>query len=526
MKLLPKVNPKNTSSWKQLAKKAIELKQTHLRDLFRKDDHRFDTFHTKDMGILLDYSKNLIDKEVMDSLLNLAIESKLSDAIESFRNQEAINETEGRKVLHTSLRVFAKNAYTKEDKLAVELRGEIKELCDKIHSNEISNRFGEKFDTIINIGIGGSFLGPSFLYDALRLENRKMQLHFVSNIDPQDLQYVLSRVNLDTTLFLLVSKSFGTQETLVNGEALKRILEEKSWKEEEIAMHFFGVTSNFEKAISWGLKKENLLLTPNWVGGRFSVWGSVGFSVALAYGFHLFDEVLVGAAEMDEHFFNKSFDKNLPVLLALLGVWNVNFLDINNTIVVPYDSLLRKFPSYLQQMIMESNGKTIDRNGKKVEYSTSPIYWGEIGTDAQHSFFQLLHQGNISSSIDFLVAKKSKSQNIERHKKLQFNLLAQSAALAFGKEKKGAIAESELYKQFEGNTTSNLMLFDELNPKMIGKLMALYEHQTFVQGVLWNIFSFDQWGVELGKNIAKQLENNQLPYDFDSSTKGILEKIS
>ncbi|CAG0892526.1 unnamed protein product [Cyprideis torosa] len=477
-------------------------------------------------GILLDYSKSLMDAEVLSHLVQLAEDSGLKQAMQDFRNGATINETENRKVLHTALRCPENALDSEEAKWAFGVRKEMKKWVEAIHQGDYTSVSGKKFTHVVNIGIGGSYLGPRFLHDALRLRESKMDLHFISNVDPQNLDDVLQRVPLDTTLFILVSKSFGTIETLSNAAVIKDILLKEDWGQEAVGKHFIGISSNVEKAVAWGLREENILPLPDWAGGRFSVWGSVGLGLALAYGMDAFEGILNGAHQMDQHFFHAAYKENLPIVLALIGIWNVNFLDINNKTLVPYDSLLRLLPSYLQQMVMESNGKSANRDGEPINYQTSPIYWGEIGTDAQHSFFQQLHQGTVATAMEFMLPKTTQSAQKDLERVLQYNCLAQASSLAFGKDDNESDAQDPLnaYRQFPGNVPSTMLVYDALTPEMLGKLIALYEHQTFVQGIVWNIFSFDQWGVELGKKVAQSLENVD-EAALDSSTRNLLKRL-
>lgn len=528
MSPLSRINPTTTAAWSSLQRHADDIKQLHLKQLFETDPERFKKLHLERMGILYDYSKNRIDTKTVEFLLALAQEVGLKESMNSFQKGEVINETEKRKVLHTALRTPTAEAFLEEEKWASLVRAQMKKMVDSVRNGERTSYNGKAFTDIVNIGIGGSYLGPRFLHKALELKEAKLNLHFISNVDPQNLEAILKKLNLDTTLFIVVSKSFGTIETLSNAEVIRKKYLDLGLDSEQLSRHFLGITSNEEKAVKWGLDAQSLLSLPDWAGGRFSLWGSVGIGVALAYGMETFEAILNGASEMDKHFFSADFSENLPVLLGLLGIWNVNFLGCNNKTLVPYDNALQLFPSYIQQMIMESNGKSVDRNGQEINYSTSPIYWGEIGTDAQHSFFQLLHQGTVETLVEFLLPKKSLASEESLHKTLQYNCLAQSAALAFGADDTSNIDgnssetwELSDFRKFPGNTPSSLIVYESLTPEMIGRLIALYEHQTFVQGALWNIFSFDQWGVELGKHLALDMQSGSYNASFDSSTAGL-----
>ena len=529
--MLPKINPTQTNSWKELLNHKNRLEKTSIQQLFKDSKtNRFEEFHIENDGILLDFSKNKLDAESFQSLLSLAEECKLKNAIQSMFGGEIINETEQRAVLHPLLRYQNRAEYKNiNDELFDKIDAVKKQM--QIFSDAVINKThlgftGKPITNVINIGIGGSDLGPRFVCDALKNYNTRLKVHFVSNVDASDILQVLEKVNPETSLFLIASKTFTTDETMTNAHLAKKWFLHQVKDEKAIEKHFVALSTATEKAQEFGIKKENIFEMWDWVGGRFSLWGSVGLSICLAVGYTNFELLLKGSNKMDQHFTTASFGKNIPVILALISIWYNNFWNYSSYAVLSYDANLKLLVSFLQQMEMESNGKYIDRNNEKIDYQTNPIIWGETGTDAQHAFFQLLHQGTKIAPADFLVAKSTSHKEKESHKKLLSNFLAQTQALAFGNlDKKDSLSS---HKIFEGNRPSNSIVYNELSPEILGKLIAMYEHKVFVQGVIWNIFSFDQWGVELGKVIAKSIYeeikvNNTS--NFDDSTNGLMRHL-
>ncbi|MFS4492502.1 glucose-6-phosphate isomerase [Maribacter sp. 2308TA10-17] len=541
---LPNFNPTTTQAWKKLADHYNQKKESHMKSLFSDDDDRASRFSIKWNDFLVDFSKNRITEETMQLLLQLADEVNLKEAITNQFGGAVINETEGREVLHTALRAKESDAITVDGVNVVpevyEVKKHIKKFTDSIISGESKGYTGKSFTDVVNIGIGGSDLGPAMVTEALKFYKNHLKVHFVSNVDGDHVQEVLRELNPETTLFVVVSKTFTTQETLSNATTIKEWFLE-SGSQKDIAKHFAAVSTNTKKIAEFGIAQENVFPMWDWVGGRFSLWSAVGLSIALAVGFENFDALLKGANEMDEHFKNEDFDKNIPVVLALLSIWYNNFYGAETEAIIPYTQYLSRFSAYLQQGIMESNGKSIDRDGNRVNYETGTIIWGEPGTNSQHAFFQLIHQGTKLIPADFIGFKKSLYGNTDHHNKLMANFFAQTEALMNGKtgdevrteleEKK--LTETEIqkllpFKKFEGNNPTNTILIDRLTPNSLGALIALYEHKIFVQGILWNIFSYDQWGVELGKQLAgttlKDLENFEIS-KHDSSTTQLLQSF-
>lgn len=541
---LPNFNPTTTLAWKKLADHYTETKKSHMKSLFSEEASRADDFSIKWNDFLVDFSKNRITEETMQLLLQLANEVNLKDAIGKYFGAEAINQTEGRAVLHTALR--AKESDTIEvDGVNVvpevyEVKEHIKKFTDSIISGKSKGYTGKSFTDVVNIGIGGSDLGPAMVTEALKFYKNHLKVHFVSNVDGDHVQEVLRDLNPETTLFVVVSKTFTTQETLSNATTIKEWFL-KSGSQEDIAKHFAAVSTNAEKIAEFGISAEYVFPMWDWVGGRFSLWSAVGLSVALAVGFENFDALLKGANGMDEHFKNEDFDKNIPVVLALLSIWYNNFYGAETEAIIPYTQYLSRFSAYLQQGIMESNGKSVDRDGNRVNYETGTIIWGEPGTNSQHAFFQLIHQGTKLIPADFIGFKKSLYGNTDHHNKLMANFFAQTEALMNGKTRDEVraeleskdMSESEIqkllpFKVFEGNNPTNTILIDKLTPESLGSLIALYEHKIFVQGVLWNIFSYDQWGVELGKQLAgntlKDIEGSVIS-KHDGSTMQLLQSF-
>ncbi len=538
---LPKTNPTSTEAWKALAKHQKETEQLHLRELFKADENRAEKFHIKWNDFFVDYSKNRIGSETLDLLLRLADEVNLRQSIGNYFNGDLINETEGRAVLHTALRT------SKDDKVMVgsenvvtevyQVREQIKVFSDAVISGQKKGYTGKAFTDIVNIGIGGSDLGPAMVTEALKFYKNHLKVHFVSNIDGDHVHEVLKELDPETTLFVVVSKSFTTQETLSNALTIKRWFL-KHAEPKDVARHFVAVSTNLEKIEEFGIAAENVFPMWDWVGGRFSLWSAVGLSIALAVGYEGFSDLLEGAHEMDVHFRDADFKKNIPVILALLSIWYNNFYGAETEAIIPYTQYLHRFSAYLQQGIMESNGKSVDREGNRVGHETGTIIWGEPGTNSQHAFFQLIHQGTKLIPTDFIGFKKPLHGDRDHHEKLMANFFAQTEALMNGKTKEEVREELKQqghnddlinsllpFKVFEGNKPTNTILIEKLTPKSLGALIALYEHKIFVQGVIWNIFSYDQWGVELGKQLAKNILHdiqNLDVGDHDGSTLQLL----
>jgi glucose-6-phosphate isomerase len=495
---LPSVNPIKTRAWKALENHFQKINARQMQQVFTEDSSRADNFKIEWQDFYLDYSKNKIDAETISLLLNLAEEVKLKDAIQQQFSGAKINETEDRAVLHTALRDFET------------MKPEVKDTLQKMQyfSKEIisGNHKGftrKAIKDVVNIGIGGSHLGPEMATEALQFYKNHLKIHFVANIDGDAVAETLKILDPETTLFIIVSKSFTTQETLVNATVIRNWFLEKA-SESDIQKHFVAVSANVVGAKDFGISEDNIFPMQDWVGGRFSLWSAVGLSISCAVGFNNFEAMLKGAFEADKHFKSEEFNTNIPVILALLSVWYNNFFKAESEAVVSYSNYLHKLVPYLQQAVMESNGKSVDRNGEKVNYQTGTIVWGSVGTNAQHAFFQLLHQGTKLIPTDFIGFCEPLHGNIENNNILMANFFAQTEALWEGTHNKTV---ENFFKSFEGNKPTNTLLIKELTPKNLGSLIALYEHKLFVQGIIWNIFSFDQWGVELGKTVAKDTKN-------------------
>lgn len=517
---LPNINPTITQAWRKLAEHYNQTKENLIKTQFNGDAKRAADFTIKWNDFLVDFSKNRINQETMDLLYQLAEEVKLKDAIGKYFGAHNINQTEGRAVLHTALRAKESDVIDVDGVNVVseiyEVKERVKKFTDSIISGESKGYTGKSFTDVVNIGIGGSDLGPAMVTEALKFYKNHLNVHFVSNVDGDHVQEVLRNLDPETTLFVVVSKTFTTQETLSNATTIKDWFL-RSASQSDVAKHFAAVSTNTEKIADFGISEANVFPMWDWVGGRFSLWSAVGISIALAVGFENFDALLKGANEMDEHFKNEDFDQNIPVVLALLSIWYNNFYGAETEAIIPYSQYLSRFSAYLQQGIMESNGKSIDREGNSVNYETGTIIWGEPGTNAQHAFFQLIHQGTKLIPADFIGFKKSLYGDSDHHNKLMANFFAQTEALMNGKSadevrselqgKNMSSAEIQKllpFKIFEGNNPTNTILIDRLTPSSLGALISLYEHKIFVQGVIWNIFSYDQWGVELGKQLAGQ----------------------
>ena len=528
-------NPTKTTSWEKLTNHFNEIKNHKIVDFFNADKLRSEKLLIKWNDFYVDFSKNRINKETINLFSELLEEINLKDSINKYFDGGIINKTENRAVLHTALRSKINTGIKDE---GVDIYSNIKEVNKKIHkfSDSIISGFrkghtGKPFTDVVNIGIGGSDLGPSMVVDSLKFYKNHLNTHFVSNVDGDHVNEVIKKLNPETTLFVIVSKTFTTQETLSNANTIRNWFLKNGAKNKDITKHFIAVSTNTEKVVSFGIDKHNIFPMWNWVGGRFSLWSAVGISISLSVGYDNFTKLLDGANEMDNHFRNTKFEKNIPVMLACIGIWYNNFFNCESESVITYSQYLNQFAAYLQQASMESNGKSVDRDGKKVNYSTGQIVWGEPGTNSQHAFFQLIHQGTKLIPTDFIGFAQSLHGNVDHQNKLISNFIAQTEALMKGKSLSEVEASDKRtftnpFKVFEGNKPTNTILIDKLTPKSLGKLIALYEHKIFVQGVIWNIFSYDQFGVELGKKLANtildEIENN-LSNNHDDSTNKLMK---
>lgn len=534
--MFPTIKPDRTKAWTALESHYKQIKTWKLKDLFKNDPSRFDNFSITFGDILVDYSKNIITSETLRLLLDLARECELQEAIAAMFNGEKINMAEGREVLHTALRNFSGKAVMADGKdVMPEVKAvneQMRSFCAKIHNGEWKGYTGKKIKYIINIGIGGSDLGPFMVTEALKpywVEG--IQTWFVSNVDGTHIIETLKKVNPEETLFLIASKTFTTQETMTNAHSARNWFLQGA-SEKDVAKHFVALSTNETEVVKFGIDKENMFEFWDWVGGRYSLWSAIGLSIALTIGYDNYEELLKGAHHTDNHFRNTSFDKNIPVLLALIGLWYTDFFGTQTEAILPYDQYMHRFAAYFQQGNMESNGKSVDRNGDKVNYATGPIIWGEPGTNGQHAFYQLIHQGTVIVPCDFIAPAISHNPVGDHHQKLLSNFFAQTEALMNGKTKEEVEKEMKPgsfavpYKTFDGNRPTNSILIKKITPFNLGQLIALYEHKIFVQGVIWNIFSFDQWGVELGKQLAStilpELSNDEPVKDHDSSTNGLI----
>ena len=539
---LPNINPTHTTAWKKLKEHYADMKNVSMKEMFAYDEARAEKFHIQWNDFLVDYSKNIISEETLTLLQELAKEVQLKSAMEKYFSGENINQTEDRAVLHTALRAPQTATIVVEGENVVpeiyQVKNKMKRFCTEVISGERKGYTGKSFTDIVNIGIGGSDLGPAMIVEGLQFYKNHLNLHFVSNVDGDHVNDVIKNLNRETTLFVIVSKTFTTQETLTNSETIRTWFL-KSANQEDVAKHFVAVSTNIQKVTDFGINPNTIFPMWDWVGGRFSLWSAVGLSISLAVGFDNFDDLLKGANEMDEHFKTTEFDQNIPVVLALLSIWYNNFFGAESEALIPYTQYLQKLAPYLQQGIMESNGKSVARNGETVNYQTGTIIWGEPGTNSQHAFFQLIHQGTKLIPTDFIGFIKPLYGNQDHHDKLMSNFFAQTEALMNGKteaqvkaefEKQNIIGEKAAFllpfKVFAGNKPTNTFLIQKLTPKNLGSLIAMYEHKIFVQGIIWNIFSYDQWGVELGKQLANSILdeiNAKEINNHDSSTKLLLE---
>ena len=518
---LQNTNPTSTASWKKLQQHFERLQNASMKQMFQNDASRAEKFHIQWNDFLVDYSKNIIDEQTIELLVALANEVHLSDAINQYFSGELINKTEDRAVSHTALRASTEqDTAVNGDYVFAEInsvKNKIKDFTNEVVNGSRKGFTGKPFTDIVNIGIGGSDLGPAMVVEALQFYKNQLDVHFVSNVDGDHVHEVIKKLNPETTLFVIVSKTFTTQETLTNSETLRKWFL-KSATQEDVAKHFVAVSTNIQNVTAFGIHPDNVFPMWDWVGGRFSLWSAVGLSISLAVGYDNFEKLLKGANEMDRHFKTTPFDKNIPVILALLSIWYNNFFGAETEALIPYSQYLQKLAPYLQQGIMESNGKSVDRDGNPVNYQTGTIIWGEPGTNSQHAFFQLIHQGTKLIPTDFIGFIKPLHGDSNHHDKLMSNFFAQTEALLNGKTEdqinaefsKANISESQStfllpFKVFTGNKPTNSLLIDKLTPESLGSLVALYEHKIFVQGIIWNIFSYDQWGVELGKQLANSI---------------------
>ena len=539
---LKKIDPTKTKSWDNLNSHYKTIKSSSISGFFKENPFRSDDFKIEWEDFYVDFSKNIINSKTIKLLIELCKEVDLKNSIDKYFSGVKINSTENRSVLHTALRtkekIFLENIDISNN--IKEVKSKLKKFANKIISGKFKSSSEKKITDIVNIGIGGSDLGPVMVTHALKHYSNHLKIHFISNVDGDHVVETLKKINPETTLFIIVSKTFTTQETITNANSVKKWFLSK-YPNGDVSKHFIAVSSSIEKAKKFGISENYIFPMEDWVGGRFSIWGSVGLSIMLSIGPDNFEEILEGAYEMDQHFKDKPFEENIPVILALISIWYNNFFNAETEVVIPYSEYLKLLPSYLQQAVMESNGKNYDRNGNPVSYETGNIIWGSTGTNSQHAFFQLLHQGTKFIPSDFIGFIEPLNNKNDHHEKLMSNFFAQTEALMNGKNENEVLKElNELkysedqikrvlpFKIFQGNKPSNSILINKLTPKSLGKLICLYEHKIFVQGVIWNIFSFDQWGVELGKKLANNILNeiqSDIIFTHDESTKNLIKKF-
>jgi len=543
--MLPHVNFTETDAYNYLSNHYINIAPKHMRDLFAQDPRRFEKFSLVFEDILFDYSKNRIDEQTIALLIQLARECKLDEAIEAMFSGEHINRTEDRAVLHTALRnVSGKPVEVDGQDVMPAVQAVLEQMrvfSEAVISGEWKGYTGKAITDVVNIGIGGSDLGPVMVTEALRPYKNHLTMHYVSNVDGTHIAETLRKVNAETTLFLIASKTFTTQETMANAHTAREWFLKAGGKEEDIAKHFAALSTNAQAVQKFGIDTANMFAFWDWVGGRYSLWSAIGLSIVLSIGFDHFKELLEGAHAVDQHFRNTPFEENIPVIMGLLGVWYNNFFDTETQAILPYDQYMHRFAAYFQQGDMESNGKYVDRNGEAVAYQTGPIIWGEPGTNGQHAFYQLIHQGTKMIPCDFIAPAQSHNPIGEHHPMLLSNFFAQTEALMNGKMEDEVEAELKAlgktdeainallpFKVFEGNRPSNSFLLKKITPRSLGSLIAFYEHKIFTQGIVWNIFSFDQWGVELGKQLAgkilPELKGEEEVLSHDSSTNGLINQ--
>jgi glucose-6-phosphate isomerase len=542
--MIPKVNPTKTNAWKKLEAYFAEFKDEQIKNLFEKDADRFQKFSLKFEDILVDFSKNRMNDKVRGFLIELAVECGLEEAVESMFSGHKINATENRAVLHVALRNRSNTPVLVDGEDVMpdvnDVLDQMKNFSEKIISGEWNGYTGKAITDIVNIGIGGSDLGPLMVTEALRPYNKEnINLHFVSNVDGTHMAETLKLVNPETTLFIVASKTFTTQETMTNANTARAWFLKSAGDEKYIRYHFVAVSTNEKEVEKFGIDTKNMFRFWDWVGGRYSLWSAIGLSIACGIGFENYAGLLDGAHAMDNHFRNKKFDENIPVMLALIGIWYNNFYGAETEAILPYDQYMHRFSAYFQQGNMESNGKYVDRNGNPVDYQTGPIIWGEPGTNGQHAFYQLIHQGTKLIPCDFIAPAVSHNPVGDHHPKLLANFFAQTEAMMVGKNEAQVISELQKagkteeeiasllpFKVFRGNIPTNSILIKKLTPRALGSLIAMYEHKIFVQGIIWNIYSFDQWGVELGKQLANailpELEGNEKVTGHDASTNGLI----
>ncbi len=542
--MLKNINPTQTQAWKALTAHFESAQDMDLQDLFAQNPQRFEQYSAQfGSDILVDYSKNLINEETLTHLFALAKESELKSAIEAMFNGEKINRTEGRAVLHTALRNRSNTPIVVDGEDVMPavnaVLDKIKSFTDRVIGGEWKGYTGKAITDVVNIGIGGSDLGPYMVTEALAPYTNHLNMHFVSNVDGTHIVETLKPLNPETTLFLIASKTFTTQETMTNAHTARDWFLATAGDQAHVAKHFAALSTNATAVSEFGIDTDNMFEFWDWVGGRYSLWSAIGLSIALSIGFDNFVELLDGAHQMDKHFATTELESNIPVILALIGIWYNNFHGAESEAILPYDQYMHRFAAYFQQGNMESNGKFMDRDGNPVTYQTGPIIWGEPGTNGQHAFYQLIHQGTKLIPCDFIAPAISHNPTGDHHQKLMSNFFAQTEALAFGKSAETVKAELEAagksaeevaelvpFKVFEGNRPTNSILVKEITPRTLGNLIAMYEHKIFVQGVIWNIFTFDQWGVELGKQLANQilpeLADDAKVTSHDSSTNGLI----
>lgn len=535
-----------TKAFQALSQDRKRFEDINLDSLFKLDANRQAKFSILNQDILLDFSKNILDDASFKHLIDLANECKLAEAIKAQFFGEKINQNENRAVLHTAMRTTSNRPIVIDGENIIPkihaVKEHMKEFSNRVISGNWKGYTGKTITDVVNIGIGGSDLGPVMVTEALKPYKNHLNIHFVSNVDGTHISETLKTVNPETTLFLIASKTFTTQETMANAFSARNWFLDQAKDESAVSLHFVALSTNATAVNAFGINVANMFEFWDWVGGRYSLWSAIGLSIALSIGFENFELLLSGANEMDNHFANAAFEVNMPVVLALVGIWYVNFFDAATHAILPYDQYMHRFAAYFQQGDMESNGKSVDRNGNRVNYSTGPVIWGEPGTNGQHAFYQLIHQGTQLIPADFIAPAVTHNKISNHHTLLMSNFFAQTEALMNGKTKevvetelekagltKEEIAKLSPFKVFEGNKPTNSILVKQITPKTLGALIAMYEHKIFVQGVIWNIFSYDQWGVELGKQLANsilpELEHNEKIHAHDSSTNGLINQF-
>jgi glucose-6-phosphate isomerase len=543
--MLPNINFTETQAYKYLADHYIDITSKSLKDLFKSDPERFSKFSITFNDILVDYSKNRIDDETVALLIQLAKECRVKEAAEAMFSGEKINMTENRPVLHIALRNRSNKPIYVDGKNVMEdvnrVLDQMKNFSEAIISGSWKGYTGKAITDVVNIGIGGSDLGPVMVTEALKPYKNHLNMHFVSNVDGTHIAETLKTLSPETTLFLIASKTFTTQETMANAHSARDWFLQGGGKDGDVAKHFAALSTNTKAVEQFGIDTKNMFEFWDWVGGRYSLWSAIGLSIVLSVGFENFTELLTGAHQVDQHFLNTEFEENIPVILGLVGIWYNNFFESETEAILPYDQYMHRFAAYFQQGDMESNGKHVDRNGNRVDYSTGPIIWGEPGTNGQHAFYQLIHQGTKLIPCDFIAPAQTHNPLGEHHQMLLSNFFAQTEALMNGKTREeveaelrasgksdAAIEKLAPFKEFDGNRPTNSILVQKITPRSLGSLIAMYEHKIFVQGIIWNIFSFDQWGVELGKQLAgkilPELRNNDQIGSHDSSTNGLINQ--